>query len=254
MPAKSDRHLLETDWISEWQKRFRQRNKRILNLFKPNLKQKERAEYMVSCPCCKQQVRILEQHGLQDLNDNFVKALEALITPTWFTYSNGDLFDWVKVPFALRDWACDACITAERAEIADFETIFLLNLQSSGGHRPYFYFDYGLQCSTCQIEFIYSKGQQRWAHQAYIISGYSALHDCRDCRKTKNQALWQKQMLQNAITLARAEPSFENLFNTSQLLLENADPRALEFLRQAKNKAPSLEQKAHLENQIRSVE
>ncbi len=45
MPAKSDRGLLEADWIPEWRKHFSKRNKRILMQFKPNLKQKERSAY-----------------------------------------------------------------------------------------------------------------------------------------------------------------------------------------------------------------
>ncbi len=184
------------------------------------------------------------------MNDNFVKAIQALTVPSWFIYNNGDLFDWIKIPFALRDWACDACVTSGLAIVAHFETIFLLNLQCSSGHRPYYYFDYNIWCSTCQKEFVYNKNQQRWAHQEYIISGYATLRDCPQCRKIKNKTRWHQQVLQSTIALARAKPSFENLLKASQLLLEYTDPRALRYLRQAKNKALNREQKTILEVQI----
>ncbi len=251
MAAKSDKHLLEADWIPEWRKVFQQRQKRILDLYRPNLKQYERHDFQVTCPCCGLKVRILEQRSLQDLNEAFVSAVEVLARQArvvWFSYLNGDLFHWVKIPFTLRIWACDNCVKAGRAELANFETIFLLNLQSAGGHRPYFYFDQTMICHTCLKEFLVTKSWQRWAHQQYIISSDAKRHNCPDCQKSKIRQHWLEHIL------IPANPTFDNLYQASQILLEFSDPRALIFLRRAKNKAKNLEQKARLEAQILKLE
>ncbi len=250
MPAKSDKHVLEAAWIPEWRKVIRQSKKRLLPLYKPNLKQHQRAEFLLFCPCCGQPTRILEQAGLQDLNYQLIQAvlaLEGLAQKVWFTYQNGDLFDWIKVPFALRIWACDACLVSKKAELADFETIFLLNLQTDGGHRPYFYFDQVLGCNTCQRNFLHPKQYQRFVHERYMVSD-TKLQNCPDCQRKKNWRYWLEEIL---LPKTHRNPSYENLLKASRILLGNADPRALDFLRRAKNKAPSLEERQKLEQQIR---
>ena len=188
MPAKSDKHLLEGAWVEAWKLVFLQRNQEFLLDYRPNLKQKERLEFQVKCPCCQTVVGILEQKGLQALNRCFLKATEvfAQLPDTnlaWFQYKNGDLFDWIKVPFVLRIWACDACLKTKRAEIANFETVFILNLQAKGGHRPYFYFDIVQGCITCGQTFNFSKNQQRWANEIYVVRAYAPPLECPECRQ-----------------------------------------------------------------------
>ncbi len=142
-------------------------------------------------------------------------------------------------------WACDTCISSGKAEIADFEHAFIL--EHSGGNAPYFYFDYDIKCEACQKDFTYTKGQQRWAYETFVISAKSNLQKCPECRLKEHRL----KNLQQLVHLSRTDPNpFEHLHKASQLMLEYNDSRSLEFLRRAKNKAPNLELKQELERQI----
>ena len=256
MAAKSDKHLLEEAWVLEWRKLYRRIAKQKLQDFKPKLTKKQEVLYLNACPCCHNEVYVFRQKGLQNLDRNFIKATKALselegTTRLWFSYTQGHIFELTRRSWRWQDWVCDDCLTSETAEVADFENAFLLNIQKYGQIRPYFYFDHTQKCSTCQKEFVYTKSQQRWAHETFVIEYEARLNDCFDCRKKKNHQLWLEKTTQEAVTLARAEPTFENLFKASQILLGNADPRALDYLRRAKNKAPSLKERQKLEQQIR---
>ncbi len=254
MPAKSERHLLEAAWIPTWQVLFRQRMKTPQQK-SPKPKGKAREKYLLNCPCCGSQVYLLEQNALWHLQWQLQSAIDALKaqgnpTSSYFYYLNNDLFSWTQHPHPWREWVCDDCIATRRAEVANFEILFILNLHNYGQRRPYFYFDQTQTCITCQKPFVYSKSEQRWAHETYVIEVNARLKDCAACRKNQYHQQKLEATTRDVITQARAEPTFENLLKASQILLENTDPRAIEFLRRAKNKAPSLEQKQRLEQQI----
>jgi hypothetical protein len=255
MAAKSDKYLLEQDWVLEWKRLFKTLSRDNKTKSKTRVSHKPRTKLLVNCPCCSSQVYAPEQQGLHNLQLQLQVAHEAMyvknnrVSPL-VVYSE-NVFLWVQKPYPWRYWACDTCLTTGRAQLADFETAFVLNSRTYGQIRPYFYFDQTINCRTCRKDFVYTKAQQRWAHETYVIEYEARLNNCYACRKKQNRQLWLEKTTQEAITLARAEPTFENLHKASQMLIKNADPRALYYLRRAKNKAPSFDERAKLELQIK---
>ncbi len=250
MPAVSERHLLETDWFLECQA--------LLTKFKDfpieEFQNLDDLQGDFACPCCKREIVISKQHNLQNLHQQFFRAayvLETLyrVPSSWYSYSHRNFYSWFQGDYPWQGWACDDCIEEGISEVANFGIAFLLNLQARGSRRPYFYFDHTYTCSTCNKAFVYTKGEQRWANEIFVISLDSNLNDCIECRRTKNRKRW----LQKIVTLARAEPTFENLESAAELLFKYQDPRALEYLRRAKNKAPNLEQRLLLETKISAL-
>lgn len=270
MPAKSDRALLEQNWITEWREIYREIAASSPNegfvAFEPSHPY-FRKDYFLRCPCCQTKVDALEQKSLLELQKRLWMAAKAIKqlhqTPTsfWDTYAQGIMQILLKsrvyspitdgkIPdFAM--WSCDVCIESGKAEFANFENAILLI--QVGNSAPFFYFDYQLRCAHCQKNFTYTKGEQRWAHEEFIINHESNLRECRNCRRAENRARWVKQTTQTTMTMARAEPTFENLEKAALWLLKIADPRALLYLQRAKNKAPSLEQRQILEAHIATL-
>jgi hypothetical protein len=269
MAAKSDKHLLEAGWILEWRRVFRESlisgNDFGFQPFEPS-HPRFREEYLLRCPCCQMQVQALEQKNLIHLQKQLWIGLK--VYSDMFQHWNHRLHsDYYELQFmkwlpqitynsplvqqlrGLQAWVCEQCVEVGRADLANFENTLTLLL--AGSSAPFFYFDYQIKCDTCQVPFLYSREQQHWAYETFVIHSNSYLRNCALCRRAKNYRLWNLRTLQDAISLARAEPTFENLFKASQILLENADSRALDYLRRAKNKAPSLEVRQKLEQQIR---
>ncbi len=266
MSAKSDRKLLEQGWIEEWRMRYREAlNSSVTEDFQPFEPSHSyfREDYVLNCPCCSTKVQILDQTHLLELQrkwfvvSNVMNKMYQNKYPYYLDlclkyieniqfHENRIGENWGKrqLPTFVM-WACDACVLNGKSEIANFENVFIIN--RSEGKAPYFYFDYEINCQTCRKDFTYTKGQQRWAYETFVISANSTLQDCPECRRIKHQL----KNLQELVHLSRTAPEpFEHLRKASQLMLEYNDPRSLEFLRRAKNKAPNLEQKQILERQI----
>jgi hypothetical protein len=264
MPAESDRKLLEQGWIEEWRTRYRETlNSSVAEDFQPFEPSHPhfREEYVLHCPCCSTKVQVLDQVHLLELQRKWSVAhdvLDKIYRRRYphYTYRFQNpikLFQVYTQNFQRHNrqipmygmWTCDTCILSGKAEIADFENAFTIN--HSGGSAPYFYFDYDIECEACQKNFTYTKGQQRWAYETFVISANSNLQECPECRREKHRL----KNLQQLVHLSRTDPEpFEHLHKASQLMLKYNDPRSLEYLRRAKNKAPNFELKQILERQI----
>jgi hypothetical protein len=275
MPAKSDRKLLERSWVQEWRTRYRETlnssAEQEFQAFEPSQPQ-TREDYVVHCPCCLTKVQALEQKALLEFQrqlytatglfkkiylekhphftDGFTAHFSQLFADrmkfilTFEQYLSKDN-TWRRQRLNYAMWACDDCLSSAKAEVANFENAFII--RCGWGLAPYFYFDYNITCDTCQKDFTYTKQEQRWAYETLVISAHSVLQQCSECRRKNHD----QHVFQQLLHLARTAPEpFEHLHKASQLMLEHNDPRSLEFLRRAKNKAPSLELKQELERQI----
>jgi Probable zinc-ribbon domain len=275
MAAKSDRKLLEKSWVEEWRTHYREAQNssadQVFQPFEPSSPQ-TREDYVVHCPCCLTKVQALDQKSLLELQRQlqmatglfkkiylekhphftdgfteqfshlFAKRMKFILTFEQYLSKENT---WRRQRLYDAMWACDVCLSSAKAEVANFENAFIISC--GWGLAPYFYFDYNITCNTCQKDFTYTKQEQRWAYETLVISAHSVLQECSECRRKKHD----QHVFQQLLHLARTAPEpFEHLYKVSQLMLQYNDPRSLEYLRRAKNKAPSLEQKQILERQI----
>jgi hypothetical protein len=275
MTARSDRKLLEKAWVEAWRTHYREAlNSSVEQEFQPFEPSypHTREDYVVHCPCCLIKVQALDQKSLLELQsqlhmattlfkkiylekyphltDGFMEQFSQLFADrmkfilTFEQFLSKDNI-WLRQRLNYAMWACDGCLSSGKAEVANFENAFIINC--GWGLAPYFYFDYNIKCDTCQNDFTYTKAEQRWAYETLIISAHSILQECLECRRKKHD----QHVFQQLLHLARTAPEpFEHLHKVSQLMLEHNDPRSLEYLRCAKNKAPNFEQKQILERQI----
>ena len=150
------------------------------------------------------------------------------------------------------DWACDECLANQFAEKAQFEQAFLLtdmhhSMTHWGYPSQYFYFDYKLVCDSCDKEFVYYKGEQRWFRESLVLYAESTLRECKACRLEKRQ----RNRIDHLIHLTKTDPDpFQYLEIVTDLMLRFSDPRTLEYLRRAKNKAPTPQQRRKFEEKI----
>jgi Probable zinc-ribbon domain len=278
MAAKSDRKLLERSWVEQWRTQYREAlNSSVEDEFQPfePSQPHTREDYVVRCPCCLTKLQALDQKSLLELQgkqftatvlfkkiylekyphftDGLTDQLAHLFADrmkfvlTFEQYLSKDN-TWRRQRLNYAMWACDDCLSSGKAEVANFENAFIISCGC--GLAPYFYFDYDIKCDTCQKDFTYTKEEQRWAYETLIISAHSILQHCSECRRKKHE----QHVFQQRLHLARTAPEpFEHLQKVSQLMLEHNDPRSLEYLRRAKNKAPNLELKQILERQIKEL-
>ncbi len=261
MPVKSDRRYLEGSWAQEWLLAYRAAvasddnfGFQPFDASHPNF----RNDYIARCPCCQTKVQTIEQQSLLHIQRNLWIA--AVVRRQMYKYSDlpitslGDAGQQFML-YSIRDtnqrspsdfrlspqrWACDACISSGRAEYADFEIAYRMG-------SPFVYFDYLLQCFTCEEEFVYTRGEQRWAYEVFVINQYSHITTCKTCRHAKRD----RKRLDNLIYLARTDANpFKYLKTAAALMQQFDDPRTREYLCRAKNKAPTLEERQQLEVEI----
>lgn len=265
MAARSDSHLLEAGWVAEWRERFRAAlTSSLVDEFVPFAPAHPslRDEYILHCPCCHKKVQILEQQSLLKLQRKrwlaeYVEAQQYSNTPKssdkvnqqWLNFLKS--YPWSRDSDSWIEWACDTCISSHLAEFADFEIVYILAKNYDFISRPYFYFDQMKICHVCQKQFAYTAGEQRWANEILVISEYSSLSDCKSCRLEKRE----RNRIAPLIHLTRIDPDpFPYLEIVTDLMLRFNNPRALLYLRRAKNKAPTVEKRREYEARIALLE
>jgi Probable zinc-ribbon domain len=256
-------------WIAQWREAFRAARSeerdvgfRLVDASHPSF----RKDYVLRCPCCHDKVQILEQESIIRLQK--LLWIASSISPTYdydsvqrsFGGAAEGFIQWAKrcdqyFPWSdgwsLPLWACDACIASGRAENADFEHAWLMSLMYDGGSSyPYFYFDHERTCDTCHKPFVYTKGEQRWAHEVFVVKAYNTLRSCPTCRREKRDQHRLQRLVHHSRTDADPYPA---LLEVLALMRRFDDPRLLGFLRRAKNKAPTLEERHRLEAEIAEV-
>ena len=161
-------------------------------------------------------------------------------------------FPWIGCFYGPPDWACDECISSAVAESADYEEAYIFrNTGYLGYSHQNFYFDHGLNCDLCNKKFTYSKGEQRWLDESFVLSTDSRTIHCKSCRFEKHE----RNRIPSLIHLIKTDPNpFAYYEIVTELMLRFNDPRALEYLRRAKNKAPTPQQRHEFEEKIALLE
>jgi hypothetical protein len=270
MAARSDRHLLEAGWVSEWRERFRAAlDSSLVDEFVPfePAHPSFRDEYILHCPCCHKKVQVLEQQSLLELqrkrwlavcaslpaNSENAKS-SAEINQSWMQYLRelDQGFPWIGRFHGPPDWACDECVSSAVAESADFEESYIFHNTGYWGYsHQNFYFDQKLNCNLCNEEFTYSKGEQRWLDESFVLSTNSRMTHCKACRLEKRE----RNRIAPLIHLTKTDPDpFPFLEIVTDLMLRFNDPRALLYLRRAKNRAPTTEKRREYEVKIAALE
>jgi len=129
------------------------------------------------CPCCK-----IERNSVQ-----FSTLINFKIRrfDTFFNF-----FDAAERN--VLSWACDVCLKHGKALDAD------PNEQSGWGMSyPYLaYYDLKKTCSTCSLDFIFTKEEQKHWYEDLKFIVYSEAKDCEKCRKDNRR----KKQISNKLT------------------------------------------------------
>ena len=271
MGVKSNRHsLLEAGWAVEWRERFRAAlNSSLINEFVPFAPDDAmtRDEFILHCPCCHKKVQVLEQWSILELQRKRWLAVCASsqmnprdakpsmeVNRSWMQYlrEQDQGFPWIGCFYGPPDWACDECISSAVAESADYEEAYIFRNTGYWGYsHQNFYFDHGLNCDLCNKKFTYTKGEQRWLDESFVLSTDSRTIHCKSCRLEKHE----RNRIPSLIHLIKTDPNpFAYYEIVTELMLRFNDLRALEYLRRAKNKAPTPQQRHEFEEKIALLE
>lgn len=95
---------------------------------------------------------------------------------------------WILTPIESAEqgflqWACDKCIEDNKAIVGRPDKQNVIGIT-----HPYFvYYDQERTCSTCGINFIFSKEEQQYWYEELNFITWSEAKDCKDCRKAKRE-------------------------------------------------------------------
>jgi Probable zinc-ribbon domain len=140
----------------------------------------------LNCPCCGNTISEDKAHCL-------MKSISSLIetSPGWMNFFyGGDAELAFKRTTSGKNWACDDCLSNQKALIADpMKQEFL-------DWPPYYaYFDKINQCKTCKKEFCFSKHEQIFWYEELKFWVQSEAVNCKECRIAKRE---RKDEINNA--------------------------------------------------------
>lgn len=139
------------------------------------------------CPCCNE---IRKYGNLENLRK-------------WHSQHQSP---WILTPIESAEqgflqWSCDTCLKDGKAIIGRPE-----KQNVNGITHPYFtYYDQQRKCSTCGIEFNFSKEEQQYWYEELKFITWSEAKDCKDCRKAKREPKERNIKISNLIK--NLEPS-----------------------------------------------
>ncbi len=193
------------------------------------------------CPCCGEARAVSEKVAPLRI-ELLTQAHSAVLVNLEVGWSvNAARHRWLS-------WACDACLNAGRALEAKPW------LQSYGYNAPKFaYVDELKTCSDCGTEFIFAATEQAYWYETLEIPIFAIPNQCVSCRK-KRRAVKQAH-LELGEVLGSFAGTIPELLQLSDLYEKIGNlPKALEFVRRAKNKSRDEVKKQVLLERISAIE
>jgi Probable zinc-ribbon domain len=176
------------------------------------------------CPCCGQSRNVSEK--VAPLRIELLMRAQAA---NWLTVEVG--WSVTAARHKWLTWACEACIKAGRALEAKPW------VQAYGYNSPQFaYVDEVKTCSDCGNEFVFAATEQAFWYETLEFLIYSRPKQCVSCRHKRRVV--KQASLEVAEVLGSFEGSIPELLQLADLYEKMGNlPKALEFLRRAKNKS-----------------
>ena len=146
-------------------------------------------------------------------------------------------------------WACSECLKSGRAIAANPAS------QTYCDWLPYLaYFDNAHHCVECGMSFIFSKEEQRYWYEELGFWVQSKPNQCRKCRAGKRKRAQANRDLQKALADLEPGDAFQLAAIAKLYLSLGHQEKASEFLRRAKNRAGTHEQKTELVRQLENLD
>ncbi len=194
----------------------------------------------VSCPCCGR--RRAKSLSAPPINQEL--ALQRAGLGPWWGKPGWSISEKISV-----QWACNSCLQGGRAIPAN------PSKQLYCDFPPYFaYFDTTHRCESCGSSFVFSKEEQSFWYETRGFWVQSRPKQCAKCRAARRRRRSVSIQLQRAIdTLDNTDPL--QLATVAHLLLESgSESKAIVYLRRAKNRARTEEQRASLAKQLEELQ
>ena len=137
---------------------------------------------LAKCSCCSTEKHRTEMKINLSMFDQMQRGL-------FKHYKELELKKYNYASFVESDfeWACDNCLATKKATLAS------PGRQQSSGWPHLAYSDRKLNCSSCKIDFLFTKEEKKTWYEAYQLPTYAKPSNCLTCRrKIRQQKLENK--------------------------------------------------------------